>query len=86
MGEKSSLPPIAWAANDGHLILWLIDLIQEHENFIVLFGKKDPKENTSGESKVAVYTRIAQKLFSDDFEQHHKTLVNRIKSKVDEYV
>jgi hypothetical protein len=44
MGEKSSLPPIAWAANDGHLILWLIDLIQEHENFIVLFGKKDPKE------------------------------------------
>jgi hypothetical protein len=103
MPEKSSLGPIAWSANKGYLVLSLIGLIQEKENFIILFGKKDPKEvrdtssvvfninlsplrqNTSGESKVAVYSRIAQKMFPDDFREHSKTLANRVKSKVDEY-
>ncbi|KAJ7915252.1 hypothetical protein B0H13DRAFT_1610667, partial [Mycena leptocephala] len=84
MPEKSSLGPIAWSANKGYLVLSLIDLIQEKENFIILFGKKDPEENTSGESKVAVYSRIAQKMFPDDFREHSKTLANRVKSKVDE--
>ncbi|KAJ7801204.1 hypothetical protein B0H14DRAFT_2615545 [Mycena olivaceomarginata] len=85
MPENSSLSPIAWSVDNGFLILTLISLIQEKENFIVLFGKKDPRENTSGERNITVYSRIAQAMLPDDYKEHHKTLTTRIKSKVEEY-
>ncbi|KAJ7036203.1 hypothetical protein C8F04DRAFT_1258313 [Mycena alexandri] len=51
---------------------------------MVLFGKPDPKANTSGDSKITVYERIAQKLFPDDFQDHPKTLGKRVKGKTED--
>ncbi|KAJ7037114.1 hypothetical protein C8F04DRAFT_953193, partial [Mycena alexandri] len=81
---KSSLPAIQWASNDGLLIWRLLDLIQKKENFVVLFGKQDPKENTSGDNKITVYERIAQELFPEDFQDHPKTLGKRVRGKTDD--
>ncbi|KAJ7621941.1 hypothetical protein DFH06DRAFT_1340940 [Mycena polygramma] len=74
--DKSSLPPIHWAANDGYLTFELLGHVQEKENFIILFGKQDPKENTSGERKNAVCERIASKMFPEDFKTHPKNHAN----------
>ncbi|KAJ6570403.1 hypothetical protein B0H10DRAFT_1027376 [Mycena sp. CBHHK59/15] len=41
------LAQIAWATDEGALTWILLEKLQKKENFVVLFGKQDPKENTS---------------------------------------
>ncbi|KAL0057769.1 hypothetical protein AAF712_015573, partial [Marasmius tenuissimus] len=48
-----------WSRNDSAKTWLLIDLMEKPENFKVLFGTK-PGENSSGESKNAVFQRIAR--------------------------
>ncbi|KAJ7835145.1 hypothetical protein B0H14DRAFT_3707334 [Mycena olivaceomarginata] len=98
-GEQSEVVRSAWqwqgfeieaqaqaqeSANDGVLIWRLLDIIQEKENFIVLFDKQDPKQNTSGDNKITIYERIAAKLFPEDFQDHPRTLGKRVKGKADD--
>ncbi|KAJ7184067.1 hypothetical protein C8R46DRAFT_882667 [Mycena filopes] len=82
--EKSTLPSIQWSANGSDLIWRLLGHVQEKENFLVLFGKQDPKENTSGDNKIKVFERIASKLFPDEYQEHPKTLGKRVKGKVED--
>ncbi|KAJ6447637.1 hypothetical protein DFH09DRAFT_1386296, partial [Mycena vulgaris] len=78
------LPPLPWAANGGALTWTLLACLQEKENFSVLFGKQDPKENTSSDHKITVYERIAQKMFPEDFKTHAKMLGRRVKGKTED--
>ncbi|KAJ6538736.1 hypothetical protein B0H10DRAFT_2441828 [Mycena sp. CBHHK59/15] len=50
-GHKNlpKLAQIAWAADEGALTWILLEKLQKKENFVVLFRKQDPKENTSGD-------------------------------------
>ncbi|KAF8816060.1 hypothetical protein BYT27DRAFT_7279137 [Phlegmacium glaucopus] len=52
---KSKLPDIPWAEDDYKLISAFLMELEKTENYKVLFGKKDPSENTSGESQVSVF-------------------------------
>ncbi|KAJ7821243.1 hypothetical protein B0H13DRAFT_2377463 [Mycena leptocephala] len=54
--ETSSLPPITWTANEGSLTWQLIEELQKPMDFVVLFGKQDPKQNTSSDHKITYLT------------------------------
>ncbi|KAJ6555530.1 hypothetical protein B0H10DRAFT_1690033, partial [Mycena sp. CBHHK59/15] len=78
------LAQIAWAADEGALTWILLEKLQKKENFVVLFGKQDPKENTSGDRKITVYERIAQEMFPEEYKDHSKTLGARVKGKTED--
>ncbi|KAJ6570660.1 hypothetical protein B0H10DRAFT_2237769 [Mycena sp. CBHHK59/15] len=58
--------------------------LQKPENFVVLFGKQDPKENTSGDRKITVFECIAETMFPEDFKLYAKTLGSRVKGKTED--
>ncbi|KAJ6600082.1 hypothetical protein B0H10DRAFT_2231118 [Mycena sp. CBHHK59/15] len=64
------LAQITWATDEGALTWILLEKLQKKENFVVLFGKQDPKENTSGDRKMTVYERIAQEMFPEEYKDH----------------
>ncbi|KAF8811399.1 hypothetical protein BYT27DRAFT_7278312, partial [Phlegmacium glaucopus] len=51
------------------------------ENYRVLYGKKNVAENTSGETKVTIYTRIAEAILPELFAVNPNTVRDRVKSK-----
>ncbi|KAJ7231220.1 hypothetical protein C8J57DRAFT_1533837 [Mycena rebaudengoi] len=53
--KKSNLPAIPWQADNNKLIWALLTEIEKPENSKILFGMKAKGENTSGDTKVAVY-------------------------------
>ncbi|KAG8905570.1 hypothetical protein FRC01_008306 [Tulasnella sp. 417] len=60
---KSRAPRFQWT----EALIWkLINKVAEEQNRKVLLGKKEKKENTSGDSKTAVYKRIGIELFPDE--------------------
>ncbi|KAJ6558913.1 hypothetical protein B0H10DRAFT_2201331 [Mycena sp. CBHHK59/15] len=50
MSGHKNLPKLAQIASDEGALTWiLLEKLQKKENFVVLFRKQDPKENTSGD-------------------------------------
>ncbi|KAG8942203.1 hypothetical protein FRC03_003531 [Tulasnella sp. 419] len=45
----------------------LLTEVEDDENRIILLGKKDPKDKTSGESKSAAYRRIGAAIFGEEY-------------------
>ncbi|KAK0460316.1 hypothetical protein IW261DRAFT_1429064 [Armillaria novae-zelandiae] len=54
---------LPWHANKQAKVWDLIHLIGQDEYFKGLFGKKDPNENTSSESKTQLFIRLARDLW-----------------------
>ncbi|KAF8493592.1 hypothetical protein JB92DRAFT_2625940, partial [Gautieria morchelliformis] len=79
-GIPTTLP---WSANKNAKIWELITELSKPENFKVLFRKKDQKENTSGESKNAVFTRIGQRIWPGYALINKKTVAQHTKNKYD---
>ncbi|KAJ7436138.1 hypothetical protein B0H11DRAFT_1831189, partial [Mycena galericulata] len=83
--QEPSLPAIKWTADKGKLIWALIAEMERKENRLVLFGK-EKNENTSGDSKIAVYKRIGGVIMPDLFAQAPNSLAKRIKGKAEDLV
>ncbi|KAH9971582.1 hypothetical protein BGW80DRAFT_1460533 [Lactifluus volemus] len=80
---KPRIPDINWSANKSSLIWALLVEIEKDENYRVLYGKKDVTENTCGETKVAVYNRIAETILLDMYSLYPTTVRDRIKGKLE---
>ncbi|KAF8577567.1 hypothetical protein K439DRAFT_1364451, partial [Ramaria rubella] len=64
--KVSGIPTsLLWAANNSAKTLQLIEEIGKLENFKILFGKKDKKENTSGESKTKGFNHIGGNIWPE---------------------
>jgi len=87
---------IPWSHNNSDLIWKLITQLQHPSNFKTLFGTS-PGENTSGDTKVAVYKRIAAALFPQYFpelptgaqpdktvQKNQTTITKRVKARAEE--
>ncbi|KAJ7809439.1 hypothetical protein B0H13DRAFT_2221068 [Mycena leptocephala] len=83
---EPALPRIDWSADEGALIWELIAQMEVKENRLVLFGKQDKNENTSGESKIAVYKRIGTKILPDLAQTSPNALAKRVKGKAEDLV
>ncbi|KAF8186682.1 hypothetical protein BJ912DRAFT_852063 [Pholiota molesta] len=77
---KVKIPELQWAEDDYKKTWEFINLLEKEENYKVLFGKKAPGENTSGDTRIAVFRRIAQALFPFYFELDGGTVADRLKS------
>ncbi|KAJ7608615.1 hypothetical protein DFH06DRAFT_1017570 [Mycena polygramma] len=87
--EKKSEPPlpsIKWTADGGALIWALIAQLEVKENRLVLFGKENKGENTSGDSKIAVYKRIGSEIMPEIFKVSPNALGKRVKGKAEDLV
>ncbi|KAF8170764.1 hypothetical protein BJ912DRAFT_133829 [Pholiota molesta] len=80
---KVKIPELQWAEDDYKKTWEFINLLEKEENYKVLFGKKAPGENTSGDTRIAVFRRIAQALFPFYFELDGGTVADRLKSKLE---
>ncbi|KJA17247.1 hypothetical protein HYPSUDRAFT_106891, partial [Hypholoma sublateritium FD-334 SS-4] len=80
---KASEPQIGAINWTNNLVWALLGEIEKDNNYRVLFGKRDPSENTSGERKSMVYKRIAQAVLPDLFGINANTIRDRIKAKIE---
>ncbi|KAJ7737632.1 hypothetical protein DFH07DRAFT_779312 [Mycena maculata] len=83
--KEPPLPQIKWAADEGKLIWALITEMERKENRLVLFGReKNEWQNTSGDSKIAVYKRFGGVIMPDLSSKAPNALAKRIKAKAEE--
>ncbi|KAF8156110.1 hypothetical protein B0H34DRAFT_752270 [Crassisporium funariophilum] len=80
---KPHIPDINWAVNNSSLVWSLLAEINKAENYCVLYGKKESSENTSGETKVTVYNRIAEAILPDMYALDPRTVGKHVKSKLE---
>ncbi|KAF8122000.1 hypothetical protein K438DRAFT_1716271 [Mycena galopus ATCC 62051] len=67
MGRKAStLPPIGWAKDKGALIWKMLKEVEKKEYRLVIMGKKDSSENSSGMSKAAAFKAIGKTILPDE--------------------
>ncbi|EDR10153.1 uncharacterized protein LACBIDRAFT_318208 [Laccaria bicolor S238N-H82] len=66
-GTKPKILDIPWAENDDRLVWEFITECEKDVNYKVLFGKKEIRENTSGDSKITMFKRIAKVIMPDLF-------------------
>ncbi|KAJ7151178.1 hypothetical protein C8R46DRAFT_914372, partial [Mycena filopes] len=71
---SSNLPDFPWTVDKNKLIWDLIGEMEKPENSKVLFGKKAPGENTSGDKKVTVYKRIGENILPEYYKLEPGTL------------
>ncbi|KAJ7502246.1 hypothetical protein B0H11DRAFT_2223720 [Mycena galericulata] len=63
--RAGELPPISWTKNKGDLIKKLLAEVEKPEFRLVILGKRDPSENSSGMSKAAVFKAIGKIILPD---------------------
>ncbi|KAF8872748.1 hypothetical protein CPB84DRAFT_1799021 [Gymnopilus junonius] len=63
--SKPKIPDIPWGDKDDELIWKLLTECEKPVNYKVLFGKKKTTENTSGDSKAAMFKQIAVVILPD---------------------
>ncbi|KAF8800871.1 hypothetical protein BYT27DRAFT_7216700 [Phlegmacium glaucopus] len=80
---KLKLPDIPWAEDDYKLVSAFLTELEKTENYKVLFGKKDSSENTSGESRVAVFKRIGSIIVPGLFQLNPGAISERLKGQLD---
>ncbi|KAJ7362685.1 hypothetical protein DFH08DRAFT_799707 [Mycena albidolilacea] len=80
---EPALPTIKWGADDGALTWALIAQLEVKENRLVFFGKDRKDENTSGDSKIAVYKHIGSVILPDLFATSPNALAKRVKGKAE---
>ncbi|KAJ7129130.1 hypothetical protein C8R46DRAFT_1143499 [Mycena filopes] len=83
--KPKSLGRIDWDADSSEMTFELITQMEVKENRLVLFGKQG-HENTSGDSKVAVFKRMGSVLFPTMYLTSPNTLGKRVKGKVESLV
>jgi len=77
---KASIPAITWTEN----MVWaLLAQLRQKDNYSVLFGKKEAGENTSGERRISVYKRIAEKIIPEVYQLDAGVAADRIKKKIE---
>ncbi|KAJ7618839.1 hypothetical protein DFH06DRAFT_1061721 [Mycena polygramma] len=84
--DEPPLPRIDWSANEGALTWGVIAEMDRKENRLVLFGKQSKAENTSGDSKIAVYKRIGGRILPDLFAKSPNALGKRVKGKAEDLI
>ncbi|KAM6491159.1 hypothetical protein JOM56_013398 [Amanita muscaria] len=77
------LPEIPWAQDDHKLVWDFITQLEKDVNYKILFGKKDPSENTSGDSRFTVFKRIAEAILPDMFKLDPSTVADRLKGQLE---
>ncbi|KAJ7315627.1 hypothetical protein DFH08DRAFT_657276, partial [Mycena albidolilacea] len=82
---EEPFPRIEWDADKSAATYDLITQMEVKENRLLLFGKQGD-ENTSGESKIAVYKRIGSKIFPAMYATSPNALGKRVKGKADSLV
>ncbi|KAF8142834.1 hypothetical protein K438DRAFT_1523667, partial [Mycena galopus ATCC 62051] len=60
------LPPIGWAKDKGALIWKMLKEVEKKEYRLVIMGKKDSSENSSGMSKAAAFKAIGKTILPDE--------------------
>ncbi|KAJ3483167.1 hypothetical protein NLJ89_g12086 [Agrocybe chaxingu] len=82
--QKVKIPELPWSENDHELVWKFITELEKDANYKILFGKKDPSEkNTSGDSRVSVFKRIAEALFPDLYIVDANTMGERMKGQLE---
>ncbi|KAF8233039.1 hypothetical protein L208DRAFT_1422999 [Tricholoma matsutake] len=81
--KKPQIPEINWSANNSPAVWALQTEIKKIENYCVLYGKKVVAENTSSETKVTVYARIANTVLLELFALKPNTVHDHVKSKLE---
>ncbi|KAJ7751794.1 hypothetical protein DFH07DRAFT_745369 [Mycena maculata] len=79
--KATELPPISWTKNNGDLIWKLIAEVEKPEFRLVILGKKDPSENSSGMSKAAVFKAIGKIILPDLYAINEDAVGQRVKCK-----
>ncbi|KDR82164.1 hypothetical protein GALMADRAFT_59519 [Galerina marginata CBS 339.88] len=74
---KPKLPDIPWSEDEDKLVWSFLTELEKDENYKVLFGKKTVNENTSGDSKTAVFKRIGFAILPKLAEIDAGTIANR---------
>ncbi|KJA21478.1 hypothetical protein HYPSUDRAFT_202842 [Hypholoma sublateritium FD-334 SS-4] len=78
--RKPKIPKIPW--NDD--LTWqFLSQCELPANYKILFGKKDTTKNTSGDTKVSVFKRIALALLPDLYALDASTIANRLKGQLE---
>jgi len=80
MGRKAStLPPIGWAKDKGALIWKMLKEAEKKEYRLVILGKKDSSENSSGMSKAAAFKAIGKTILPDEAAVDEDAVGKRVK-------
>ncbi|KAJ7273930.1 hypothetical protein C8J57DRAFT_1506044 [Mycena rebaudengoi] len=84
--KKSNLPSIPWKDDDNKLIWALLTEIEKSDNSKSLFGTKAKGENTSGDTKAAVYKHIGEAIVPDMYKLEPSTVGDRSKAMVEKLI
>ncbi|KAJ7259051.1 hypothetical protein C8J57DRAFT_1340749 [Mycena rebaudengoi] len=79
--NKPTLPSIKWTKNGGELIWKLSAEVEKKENRLVILGKNDSSENSTGASKTAVFKQIGSVILPAEFAIDADAVAKRVKSK-----
>ncbi|KAJ6779215.1 hypothetical protein DFH09DRAFT_1369675 [Mycena vulgaris] len=79
--KKSVIPPINWKKDHGALIWKLLAEVEKKENCLVILGKNDSSENSSGMTKAAVFKAIGRIIFPNECAIDADDIASRVKSK-----
>ncbi|KAG1860201.1 hypothetical protein DFJ58DRAFT_874981 [Suillus subalutaceus] len=84
MRKKDPPPPpihdVHWSVD----MTWtLLSEVEKDENRLVLLGKRDKKENTSGDSKITVFQRIGSVVLQDSYKLNPTATGKAVKRKYD---
>ncbi|KAL0058678.1 hypothetical protein AAF712_014622 [Marasmius tenuissimus] len=78
--KKSQLLPFDWKANNAYLEVALVNEMLAGKNFKGIFGQ-EKGENTTKETKISAYQRIAEKIVPESYALNSQEAANRCKSK-----
>ncbi|KAJ7258505.1 hypothetical protein C8J57DRAFT_1073204 [Mycena rebaudengoi] len=82
--KTSDLPAISWTKNNGDLIWKLMAEVEKPEHRLVILGKKDTSENSSGMSKAAVFKAIGKIILPDLCAIDEDAVAKRVKCKYED--
>ncbi|KAH9480938.1 hypothetical protein JR316_0007545 [Psilocybe cubensis] len=80
---KPKIPDIPWRENDNFLTWQFLTELERHENYRIIFGKKDVSENTSGDSRTTVFKRIAERILPEIYLLDPGTIGDRLRAYLD---
>ncbi|KAG1848681.1 hypothetical protein F4604DRAFT_1935272 [Suillus subluteus] len=78
-----AIPDVHWSED----MTWsLLSEVEKDDNRLVLLGKREKKENTSGDSKITVFQRIGAVVLPKSYKLNLTATGKAVKRKYDQYV
>ncbi|KAJ7616928.1 hypothetical protein DFH06DRAFT_1012686 [Mycena polygramma] len=82
--KKSTLPPISWTKDKGELIWQMLAEVEKPASRLVILGKKDTSENSSGTSKASAFKAIGKVILPAECAIDEDAVGKRVKLKYED--